>query len=154
VDMRICRFGLVLLVVASVVCGCGRSSPAAKRSFSVANDRAAARRLLDRVYAGSLSPIKSEVDSPFLRGNPDRLTLAASAALTRQFGSIQDLKLKAVERGVMDSAAAMWTVIATRGTYDAKVAIDDNGKVAGLWFRSSSSQPWVPSHAVGTNSVL
>jgi hypothetical protein len=49
----------------------------------------------------------------------------------------------------MRSAVAIWTVMAERGTFEMKVTFDSGSKVIGLWFRSSSSQTWTPSHVLG-----
>ena len=133
---------LLLLVMIMAACGCSRSN-------SVAQDRSKVLHLLNQVYAGSLSPIQGELESSFQKGNPDRVMAGLSASLRQQFGVVQDLKLQSAEKAQMNSTLAIWTVTAERGTYEIKVAFDSGSKVTGLWFRSSSSQTWIPSHVLG-----
>jgi len=142
VKNRIYTNGLALLVMVMAVYGCSHS-------YSVAQDRSKARHLLDQVYAGSLGSIQGELEPSFQKGNPDWVTSGTSAALRQQFGVIRDLKLQSVEKTHMRSAVAVWTVMAERGTFEMKVTFDSGGKVIGLWFRSSSSQTWTPSHVIG-----
>ena len=139
---RICTSVLLLLVIIIAACGCGRS-------YSVAQDRSKARRLLGQVYAGSLGPISGELEPSFLRGNPDSVTSGTSAALRQQFGEVRDLKFQSVDKAPMNFAAAIWTVTAERGTFEMEMAFDSGGKVVGLSFRSSSLQEWTPSHILG-----
>jgi len=143
VKNRIYTNALVLLVIAMVICGCSRSN-------SVGQDKSKARNLLDQVYAGSLSPIQGELEPSFQKGNPDRLTSGASAALRQQFGAIRDLKFQSVENQI-SSALAIWTVTAERGNFEMKIAYNSGGKVTGLWFRASSSQEWTPSFILGAD---
>ena len=133
---------LFLLVMVMVVYGCSRSYPAAQ-------DRSKARRLLDQVYAGSLGSIQGELTQTFQKFNPDRLISGTSAALRQQFGAIRDLRLRSVDKIYMKCSVAIWTVIAERGNFEMKVTFDREGKVIGLWFRSSSLQEWTPSHILG-----
>ena len=138
---------LLSLVIVMAACGCSRSP-------SVAQDRSKARHLLDQVYAGSLGSIQGELEPSFQKGNPDRVTSGTSAALRRQFGETRDLKLRSVEKAPMNSALAIWTVTAERGTFEMKIAFDSRDKVIGLWFWSSSLQAWVPSHMFGLDNAI
>jgi hypothetical protein len=119
------------------------------RSYSVAQDRSKAHHLLNQVYAGSLSSIQGELDPSIQKSHPDWVTSGISAALRQQFGVVRDLKLQSVEKAPMNSALAIWTVTAERGTYEMKVAFDSSSKVIGLSFRSSSLPTWTPSHVFG-----
>ena len=139
---RMCAPVLLLLTMVMVVCSCSRSS-------SVAQDPTVAHKLLKQVYAGSLVPVQADLSPVFLKGNPDSMMSKTSATLCQQFGEARELKLKSVNKGNSRSAVAVWAVTAERGTYEMKVAVDSRGKVAGLWFWSSSLQEWIPSHVFG-----
>jgi hypothetical protein len=141
---RICTSGLLLLAIVVAVCGCGRS-------LSVAQDRTVALRLLNQVCMGSLSPIQSDLEPSFQRGNPDSVISRTSTAIRQQFGAVRDLKLQSAVKAPMNSAEAIWTVTAERGNFEMKVNLDRADKIVGLWFRSSSSQAWTPSHALGSD---
>ena len=140
---KICTGVLILLTIVMAITGCSQ------RSTSVAKDPSTARNLLNQVYSGSLCSVQGELDPSFQRGNPDRVTAGTSSALSKQFGSIRSMKLQSVGKDRMNSAIAIWMVMAERGTYEMKVTFDSKGKVVGLWFRSSPAQEWTPSHILG-----
>lgn len=133
---------LITPVVISVLCGCGRN-------LSVAQNRASALALLNQVYMGSFDQMQSQLAPPFQKGNSNSLVSRTSAVLQKRFGSVRDLKLETARQGPLKSAEAIWAVTGERGKFEMKVAFDRDDKVAGLWFRSSSSKPWTPSHMLG-----
>jgi len=138
---------LAFVLVAFVASGCGRSPV-------VTPDAGQARRLLDQVYAGSLKPLKADLEPHCLKGNPDSMTSKASVALLTQYGAAKDLKLGSAEAGPANSTVAVWAVTADRAAYEMKVSYDSSGKIAGIWFWSSALKAWVPSHLFGLDSKL
>jgi len=91
-----------------------------------------ARSVIDAVYAGSLSSIQDSLSAQ-MQAAPPQMIAAAGAALKQQFGAVKSLELKSAEP-VMGFDQRIWTVTAERGTFDMRLVMDKEGKLAGLWF--------------------
>ena len=98
-------------------------------------DEKFARSVIDAVYAGSLSSIQDSL-TPQMQAAPPQMIAAQGAGLSQKFGPVKSLALKSSEPapGFPDLTVKTWTVTAERGSFDMKLVMNKDGKLAGLWF--------------------
>lgn len=106
----------------AIVAGCGGK----------AADPAFARKVIDAVYAGSLSPLRDSMTAD-MQTTSDAMIAPQGVALQTAYGAVKDLKLKSAEV-VQGFDQQIWTVTAERGSYDMRLVFAKDGKLAGLWF--------------------
>jgi hypothetical protein len=95
-------------------------------------DPAFARKVIDAVYAGSLSPLRDSM-TPEMQATPDAMMAKTRAILRTPYGAVKDVKLKST--GVVQGFdQQIWTITAERGSYDMRLVFAKDGKLAGLWF--------------------
>jgi len=138
----ICIAGLMALVIAALISGCGsQSSP-------IVTDAQFARDLLDALYAGSLTPLQASLDPPFMRGMPDPVTAAVGTLLYDQFGAASGLAFQSSGRPNQLALEAVWDVSAQKRDFQMKVSFQD-GMAAGVWLRPSPTEDWSPLPMAG-----
>jgi len=131
--MNIKAIAVLSTVLAAIVLasGCTRTQD---------KDANFAREVIDAVYAGSLSPIQDSLTPQMQQAMTDTLTAQTGAGLRQQFGEVQDLNLKSSGSVEQNMTQKIWRITADRGTYEMRLVVDKNGKLAGLWFQPSSPE--------------
>ena len=96
------------------------------------SDAAFARKVIDAVYAGSLSPLRGSM-TPQMQATTDAMFAPAGKMLNERFGAAKNLEFKSA--GVVQGYdQEIWTVVAERGSYDMRLVFAKDGKLAGVWF--------------------
>jgi len=113
---------IVICACLALVAGCGGK----------AADPAFARKVVDAVYAGSLSPLRDSMTAD-MQTTSDAIIAQQGAALQRTYGAVKDLKLKSASV-VQGFDEQIWTITAERGSYDMRLMFAKDGKLAGVWF--------------------
>jgi len=115
---------LIFLFVAILAAGCaGKEDP----TF--------ARQVIDAVYAGSLDSIKDSL-TPEMQAVSSEPIATQGTTLSKQFGAVTDVSFKSRQAvpEQADYTMTFWTITAERGSFEMKLVMDENGKLAGLWF--------------------
>ena len=112
-----------------------------------------ARKLIDAVYAGSLSAVADSLDEPTRRYHPDWVIAGTAAVLRQQFGTVKDLEFESIKPVQQFWVEVVWAVIAEHGSFEMKLTFDAEGKVAGVWFRFSSDAEWTTAMELGVDYV-
>ncbi len=112
-----------------------------------------ARKLIDAVYAGSLSAVADSLDEPTRRYHPDWVIAGTAAVLRQQFGTVKNLEFQSIRPVQHFWVEVVWAVIAEHGSFKMKLIFDPEGKVAGVLFRFSSDAEWTTAMELGVDYV-
>ncbi len=115
---------LAALTAIALLSGCSRT-PGSDAKF--------AREVIDAVYAGSLRSLQDSLTPQMRQAINDTQTAQLAAGFRQQYGEVKSLKLKS-SSPVQGMTQDIWAVTAERGTFDMRLVIDKDGKLAGLWF--------------------
>lgn len=119
---------IVVLAVVTMVCGC---------SLIPNKDAKFARKVIDAVYAGSLSPVQDSLTAQMQQVMSDQVIAQVGTSLNTQYGKVKGLKLKSTGP-IENMTQKIWTVDAERGSFEMRLVMDADGKLAGLWFQPST----------------
>ncbi len=109
-------------VVVFALVGCAK--------HSIVNDPVFARKVIDAVYAGSLTSIRDSVSPKFELD--DAWAMDMSNKVKPEFGPIKDIKLNTVGQTTPTTKEMIWTVTTESSTFLMQLVYDQDGKLLSI----------------------